>query len=94
MLPRSPRSRASSNIGRSSTASDTLGDAFSYGVSFLRETGYFRREDRFWTDQDFPEAKAVRDRINRGQTFSQIISLHEARHGATSRHEALEIPRE
>jgi hypothetical protein len=42
---------------------DTLGDAYSYGVSFLRETGYFRREDRFWTDQDFPEAKAVRDRI-------------------------------
>ena len=42
---------------------DTLGDAYSYGVSFLRETGYFRREDRFWTDQDFPDAKAVHDRI-------------------------------
>jgi hypothetical protein len=42
---------------------DTLGDAYSYGVSFLRETGYFRREDRFWTDQDFPNAKAVRDSI-------------------------------
>jgi hypothetical protein len=42
---------------------DTLGDAYSYGVSFLHETGYFRRKDRFWTDQDFPEAKAVHDRI-------------------------------
>jgi hypothetical protein len=42
---------------------DTLGDAYSYGVSFLKETGYFRREDRFWTDQDFPEAKAIHDRI-------------------------------
>ena len=42
---------------------DTLGDAYSYGVSFLQETGYFRREDRFWTDQDFPNAKAVRDQI-------------------------------
>jgi hypothetical protein len=42
---------------------DTLGDAYSYGVSFLREAGYFRREDRFWTDQDFPDAKAVGDRI-------------------------------
>jgi hypothetical protein len=42
---------------------DTLGDAYSYGVSFLREAGYFRREDRFWTDQDFPEARAVHDRI-------------------------------
>jgi hypothetical protein len=42
---------------------DTLGDAYSYGVSFLEETGYFRRQGRFWTDQDFPEAKAVHDRI-------------------------------
>jgi hypothetical protein len=42
---------------------DTLGDTYSYGVSFLRETGYFQREDRFWTDQDFPDAKVVRDRI-------------------------------
>jgi hypothetical protein len=42
---------------------DTLGEVYRYGVSFLRETGHFRREDRFWTDQDFPEAKVVRDRI-------------------------------
>jgi hypothetical protein len=42
---------------------DTAGDAFIYGVAFLKETGYFRREDRFWTTQDFPEARAVHDRI-------------------------------
>lgn len=42
---------------------DTVGDAYSYGVYFLRETGYFRREDRFWTGQDFPDAAAVRERI-------------------------------
>ena len=42
---------------------DTLGDAFDYGVYFLRETGYFRREDRFWTDLDFAGAGAVHDRI-------------------------------
>ncbi len=42
---------------------DTLGDAYSYGVWFLRDAGYFRREDRFWTDRDFPGANAVRDRI-------------------------------
>lgn len=42
---------------------DTVGDAYFYGVSFLRETGYFQREHRFWTDQDFPDAKAVHDRI-------------------------------
>lgn len=42
---------------------DTVRDADRYGVDFLRETGYFRREDRFWTDQDFPGADAVRARI-------------------------------
>ncbi len=42
---------------------DTLGDAYEYGVDFLEEIGYFRRENRFWTDQDFPDAEAVRDRI-------------------------------
>jgi hypothetical protein len=42
---------------------DTTGDAYSYGVSFLTEAGYFRREDRFWTDQDFPDSQAIRERI-------------------------------
>lgn len=42
---------------------DTVGDAYSYGVSFLRETGYFQREKRFWTDQDFPDSQVVRGRI-------------------------------
>ncbi|MGH9640901.1 MAG: hypothetical protein ACRD3Q_00600 [Terriglobales bacterium] len=42
---------------------DTLGDAYEYGTYFLNEAGYFRRQDRFWTDQDFPEADAVRDHI-------------------------------
>jgi hypothetical protein len=42
---------------------DTLGDAYEYGVSFLVETGYFDRQRRFWTNQDFPDADAVRARI-------------------------------
>lgn len=42
---------------------DTVGDATSYGVSFLRETGYFSRQERFWTNGDFPEAAGVRARI-------------------------------
>ena len=46
-----------------SDVDDTVGDAYDYGVYFLRETGYFRRDDRFWTDQDFPDSKAVHDRI-------------------------------
>jgi len=42
---------------------DTIGDSYRYGVDFLRETGYFRREDRFWTDQQFPESKSVQNHI-------------------------------
>jgi hypothetical protein len=42
---------------------DTTGDAYDYGVSFLNEAGYFRSENRFWTDQQFPEANGVRDRL-------------------------------
>jgi hypothetical protein len=42
---------------------DTPGDAYRYGVWFLQETGYFQSKDRFWTDQDFPDAQAVHNRI-------------------------------
>jgi len=42
---------------------DTEGDAYGYAVQFLRDTGYFERSRRFWTDQEFPEAKGVHDRI-------------------------------
>jgi len=49
---------------------DTVGDAFSYGVEFLNETGYFRSKDRFWTDQNFPEATSVHDHIK-----AKLISI-------------------
>jgi hypothetical protein len=42
---------------------DTVGDATSYGVSFLREAGYFSRQERFWTNEEFPDAAGVRGRI-------------------------------
>jgi hypothetical protein len=42
---------------------DTMDDAYRYGVAFLGETGYFQSKNRFWTDQNFPEAKAVHDHI-------------------------------
>jgi hypothetical protein len=48
---------------KTSDLDDTLGDAFSYGVSFLHDVGYFRRSECFWADKDFPEAEAVRNRI-------------------------------
>ena len=42
---------------------DTQGDAYRYGIWFLQEAGYFQRKDRFWTDQDFPDSRAVQERI-------------------------------
>jgi hypothetical protein len=42
---------------------DTLSSAFYFGVSFLHETGYFSRSNRFWTSQQFPQAQEVRKQI-------------------------------
>jgi len=53
---------------------DTLGDAYRYGVSFLKDAGYFRSQDRFWTDQDFTEAKTIRDHI---ETRLKTIGLND-----------------
>jgi hypothetical protein len=53
---------------------DTQGDAYRYGVHFLKDTGYFRSEDRFWTNQDFPHAEAVRERI---EAKLESMGLHD-----------------
>lgn len=42
---------------------DTTGDAMQYGVNFLREVGFFRKSERFWTQQEFPQAKAIHAQI-------------------------------
>jgi hypothetical protein len=34
-----------------------------FGTAFLARLGYFDKSKRFWTDQDFPEAEGVRQRI-------------------------------
>jgi hypothetical protein len=34
-----------------------------FGAAFLARVGYFDKSKRFWTDQDFPEAEGVRQRI-------------------------------
>jgi hypothetical protein len=51
---------------------DTPGDAYRYGIWFLQESGYFQQKDRFWTDQDFPEADHVRQQI---ETRLQTIGM-------------------
>jgi hypothetical protein len=47
----------------------TLSSNFYFGVAFLNEIGYFATE-RFWSDEKFPEAAEVRDRIE-----SRIVKL-------------------
>ena len=42
---------------------DTLGSSFLFPVSLLNELGYFRPSLRFWTDDDFPQAMEVADRV-------------------------------
>jgi len=42
---------------------DTMEDAYRYGVAFLSETGYFESKNRFWTNQNFPDAKSVHNKI-------------------------------
>ena len=42
---------------------DTSGEAYEYGVDFLAEIGYFDPKGRFWTEETFPDAENVRDRI-------------------------------
>ena len=41
----------------------TLGGAFYFGVSFLDQVGYFNKKNRFWTDEEFPEAPALKAKI-------------------------------
>jgi hypothetical protein len=57
----------------------TLGQAYEYGVDFLVDVGYFNRKRRFWTNQTFPRAKAVRNRI---ETKLKSIGLHGHMKGA------------
>jgi hypothetical protein len=49
---------------KTSELDDTLVDACTYGDCFLRETGFYGRKSRFWTDRDFPDAPAIRERVN------------------------------
>ncbi len=48
---------------KTSDLDDTTSDAYEYGVWFLDEVGYFNKQKRFWTEQEFPNAPAVRTRI-------------------------------
>jgi len=44
-------------------ADGSLEEANYFGAAFLARIGYFDRGRRFWTDEEFPEAGAIRQRI-------------------------------
>jgi hypothetical protein len=48
---------------KSIPADGSLEEGEYYGASFLARIGYFRKEERFWTHRQFPDAQAVRKRI-------------------------------
>lgn len=42
---------------------DSLEEETGFGVSLLARAGVFDKSKRFWTDEDFPEAEGVRQRL-------------------------------
>jgi hypothetical protein len=44
-------------------ADGSVEEGIYYGASFLARIGFFDKSKRFWTDQDFPEADGVRQKI-------------------------------
>jgi len=42
---------------------DSLEEITAWGVAFLNRIGFFDRSKRFWTNQEFPEAEGIRQRI-------------------------------
>jgi hypothetical protein len=46
-------------------ASESLPESYYFTVAFLDTVGYFEPAKRFWTDRQFPEAPALRARLER-----------------------------
>ena len=41
----------------------TIGESFEFPCLFLYEIGFFNKENRFWTTEEFPQAKEIAQRI-------------------------------
>jgi hypothetical protein len=57
-------------------SSDSIEEADSWGVSFLARIGFFDSAKRFWTDENFPQAEQIR------QKLIGYIEKHKAAGGA------------
>jgi hypothetical protein len=57
---------------RARAKSETLAESYYFTIAFLDTVGYFDPTKRFWADRAFPEAPALRARIER-----QVVQLHQ-----------------
>ncbi len=48
---------------RTTARDDSLEESEYFGTAFLARIGFFDKPRRFWTDQEFPEAQRIRQRI-------------------------------
>jgi hypothetical protein len=44
---------------------DTIGESFEFPCLFLYEIGFFNKENRYWTTQNFPQAHQIAQRIDK-----------------------------
>jgi hypothetical protein len=58
-LTRSLKPDGSFNLGDEGT----IGESFEFPCLFLYEIGFFNKENRYWTHEDFPQAKEIARRI-------------------------------
>jgi hypothetical protein len=57
---------------RARAKSESLTESYYFTIAFLDTVGYFDPAKRFWTDREFPEAPALRARIER-----HLLELHQ-----------------
>ena len=60
----------------------SMGADFYFGVSFLRTIGFWDRAKRFWTEEDFPEAGAICERI-KAKLVAMALKSHEFKSALT-----------
>lgn len=60
-LTQSLKADGSFNLGDEGT----IGESFEFPCLFLYEIGFFNKENRYWTSEEFPQAKEIAGRIDR-----------------------------
>lgn len=50
---------------KTSTIDTTVAEALEFGILFLSDIGYFKKEKRFWTNREFPNATFTKELIRK-----------------------------